>query len=181
MTQNRNQIILAVLLVLLAMSTRLVFNAMHVYNFSAVMAVAFFAGAYFSNKRLSVIVPLVAMLLTDLVLGVYDWKLMLAVDGSFVVSIVLGQFYAKRPSLLRWTGVLLGSSLLFFLVTNAAVWIFGDGTFYSHSLNGLIDAYVMGLPFFRDRLIGDFTWSAVLFGSYELLRYRVPKAVAVAN
>jgi hypothetical protein len=181
MTQNRNQVIVAALLILLAMSTRLMFNALHIYGFSAVMAAGFFAGAYFSNKRLGLLVPLAAMILTDLAIGGYDWKLTVVVDGSLMLTVLLGQFYSKRPTLLRWTGVLLGSSTMFFLVTNAAVWIFGDGTFYPHTFGGLLQSYTMGLPFFRDRLIGDFVWSALLFGSYELLRYRVPKPVAVAN
>src|SRR5437868_11385072 len=81
MKQTREQAIFAGLLVVLAVATRLLFNALHIFNFSAVMAAALFAGAYLGSKRMSLIIPLVAMVLTDLVIGVYDWKLMAVVDG----------------------------------------------------------------------------------------------------
>ncbi len=177
MQTNKNQIILAGLLVVFAIGTRVLFNALHIYNFSAVMASALFAGAYLGSKRVGFIIPLAAMLVSDLIIGVYDWKLMAVVDGAFVLAIALGMFYAKKPSLLRWVSVLLGSSTMFFIATNFAVWLFGDGTFYPHTFSGLIECYTMGLPFYRDRLIGDIAWSALLFGSYELLKLRAPKAV----
>ncbi len=181
MTQNKNQVILATTLVIVAIVSRLLFNAVHIYGFDAVIAAGFFAGAYFSSKKIGIIVPLLAMFATDLFLGIYDWKLMLFVDGSMVLAVALGQFYRIRPSLLRWTGVVLGSTTMFFLVTNGAVWLFGEGTFYPHSWAGLVDCYTMGLPFFRDRLIGTFGWSAVLFASYEALRYRLPQAAGAQN
>ncbi|HEY3874167.1 MAG TPA: DUF6580 family putative transport protein [Candidatus Kapabacteria bacterium] len=179
MNSKNNQLLLAGLLVVVAMGTRVLFNALHIYNFSAVMAVALFSGAYLGSKRLGFLIPLVAMLASDLIIGVYDWKLMAIVDGAFVVAIALGMFYAKKPSLLRWISVLLGSSTMFFIVTNFAVWIFGDGSFYPYTFSGLVDCYTMGLPFYRDRLIGDIAWSAALFGSYELLKLRAPKPAMV--
>lgn len=175
MQTNKNQIIIAALLVVFAIGTRVLFNALHIYNFSAVMAAALFAGAYIGSKRIGFLIPLAAMIISDLIIGVYDWKLMGVVDGAFVAAIALGMFYSKKPSLLRWVSALLGSSAMFFILTNFAVWIFGDGTFYPHTFAGLVNCYTMGLPFYRDRLIGDIAWSAVLFGSYELLKLRAPK------
>ena len=179
MTQRREQVIFAGLLVVFAMMTRLLFNALHIYNFSAVMAAALFAGASLSQKRLGYLIPVVTMLLSDLVLGVYDWRLMSVVDGAFLFAILLGQFYSSRPTLLRWVGVVLGSSTLFFLVTNGAVWLFGgEGSAYEPTVAGLIRCYTMGLPFFRDRLIGDLFWSGALFGSYHLFELRATRGVA---
>jgi hypothetical protein len=83
MKQNRNQVLIAVLLTLVAMSTRLLFNAVHFYNFNAVMATALFAGAYLSRNKLVVLIPIVALFVTDLAMGLYDWKLMAIVYGLF--------------------------------------------------------------------------------------------------
>ena len=66
MKQSREQAIFAGALVIVAMATRLLFNYLHIYNFSAVMAAGLFAGAYFASKRMSILIPLVTMFATDL-------------------------------------------------------------------------------------------------------------------
>src|ERR1051326_8195750 len=124
MNQSRNQVLFAGLLVVFAIATRVIFNALHLYNFNAIMASGFFAGAYLGSKRTGLAIPFIAMLVTDAVLGFYDWHLMLFIYASFESAIFIGMFYAKNPTLLRWIGSVLGGSLLFFFVTNGAVWLF---------------------------------------------------------
>jgi hypothetical protein len=179
MNQYREQAILAGLLVIFAIATRVAFNMLHVYNFNAVMAAGLFAGAYLGAKRIGFVIPFIAMLATDAVLGFYDWKLMAVVYGSLAVAVLLGKFYAKDATLLRWIGSVLGGSLTFFVATNFAVWIFGDGSFYPRTLAGLGQCFAMGLPFYKNTLLGDLTWSTVLFGSYELISMKLPKSVPV--
>jgi hypothetical protein len=181
MTSRRNFAILAVALVLFAMATRVLFNALHVFNFNAIMAAGLFAGAYASNRRVSYLVPIVAMLATDLVIGFYDWKLMVVVYGALAFAVVLGQWYRTSPSAMRLGAAAITGSLGFYLATNAAVWAFGDGTFYPHTLTGLVQSYVMGLPFYKMSFIGDLVWTTALFGSFEMLRARTTrKEMAVA-
>jgi hypothetical protein len=169
MKQNRNQVLIAVLLTLVAMSTRLLFNAVHFYNFNAVMATALFAGAYLSRNKLVVLIPIVALFVTDLAMGLYDWKLMAIVYGAFVLTIFYGRFYAENSTLLSFVVTVLGGSLSFFLLTNGAVWMFGDGTFYPKTFAGLIECYSMGLPFYRNTLLGDILFSGALFAGYQWL------------
>ncbi|MDP4198881.1 MAG: hypothetical protein Q8922_10935 [Bacteroidota bacterium] len=178
MNQNRNQAILAGLLVLFAMATRVLFNQLHVYNFNAVMAAGLFAGAFLGNRRFGIVIPLIAMLATDFVLGFYDWQLMLFVYGSLAAAAFIGKWYAKNATLPRFATSVLGGSLLFFMVTNGAVWLLAEGAIYPKTLAGLAQCYAAGLPFYRNTLLGDITWSTVLFGSYELLRFRLPKPKA---
>jgi hypothetical protein len=180
MTQNRNQAIFAGLLILFAMATRVLFNQMHVYNFNAVMAAGLFAGAYLGSRRYGIVIPLIAMLATDAVLGFYDWKLMIFVYGSLAVAALIGRWYAKNATLPRFATSVFGGSLLFFLVTNGAVWLFAEGAIYPRTLAGLAQCYAAGIPFYRNTLLGDMTWSAVLFGSYELVRFRLPKPKTVS-
>jgi hypothetical protein len=172
MKQYREQALLAGLLVVFAIATRIIFNMLHVYNFNAVMAAGLFAGAYLGSRRIGLIIPFIAMVITDAVIGFYDWKLMAVV--------LLGKFYAKDATLLRWIGSVLGGSLTFFVATNLAVWLFGDGSFYPHTLAGLGQCFTMAIPFYRNTLLGDMSWSAVLFGGYELLKLSLPKRVPVA-
>ena len=181
MKNYREQALIAGLLVVFAIATRIIFNMAHIYNFNAMMATGLFAGAYLGSKRMGLIIPFIAMLVTDAVIGFYDWKLMAVVYGAFAVAVLLGRFYAKDATLLRWIGSVLGGSLTFFVATNFAVWIFGDGTFYPHTLAGLGECFTMAIPFYRNSLIGDLTWSTVLFGGYELIRLKAPKLVLVAQ
>ena len=60
----------------------------------------------------------------------------------------------------------LGGSIIFFLTTNFAVWLFSD--WYAENLSGLIMSYTLALPFFRNSLMGDIFYTAVFFGLYEL-------------
>jgi hypothetical protein len=173
MKENRNEIVFAGLLAVLAIATRLVFNYLHVFNFNAVMATAFFAGATLSRKKLAMLIPLGAMLLTDMYLGFYDWRIMATVYGAFALVIFIGSHYAEKPSLLSFVVSLLGGSMSFFLLTNFAVWLFGDGMLYAHTTAGLVQCFAMGIPFYRNTLLGDITFSTALFGGLALYRYRV--------
>jgi hypothetical protein len=172
MKENRSELLVAALLTIIAMGTRILFNKLHFFNFNAVMASAFFAGAYLSQRKMALIIPLAALFVTDLVLGLYDWRLMGMVYGSFALVLFFGQYYREHATLLSWIMSLLAGSVSFFLITNFAVWMLGDGTFYPHTMAGLMQSYAMGLPFYRNTLLGDITFSATLFGAFELIKLR---------
>jgi len=72
----------------------------------------------------------------------------------------------RRPLLI--VPMLLSSSLIFFLVTNFAVWAFSP--IYAANAAGLIKCYVAGLPFLRNMAEGDLFWGVVLFGGFWLLQ-----------
>ena len=175
MNTNRNQALLAGALVVLAIATRVLFNHLHIYNFNAVMSAGLFAGAFLGSRRVSIVIPLLAMAVTDAVIGFYDWHLMLVVYGSLAAAAIIGKWYSKNTILPRFTVSVLGGSLLFFLATNGAVWYFAGDAIYPHTLAGLARCYVQALPFFRNTLIGDMLWSVTLFGSYELLKSPVKR------
>jgi hypothetical protein len=59
-------------------------------------------------------------------------------------------------------GGALGASVSFFLISNAAAWLWDP--IYSKNLDGLIQSYAMGVPFFRFALAGDLFYTAVFFG-----------------
>ncbi len=156
---------MAVFLVILGIASRLL---PHAANFTPVTAIALFASAYL-GLRYSLVIFLAVMLVADAFIGFYSWQIMLAVYGSFALSSAIGFFLQKHKRALPIFFGALGSSLLFFLITNWAVWQFG--TLYSHTPAGLLESYVMALPFFKNSLAGDLFYSAVLFGVFELSRY----------
>jgi hypothetical protein len=120
-------------------------------------------------KRLSIIAPLGALLVSDLFIGFYDMRIMLAVYVSFALMGFIGLWLRTHKAFFNTiTGTLVGS-LLFFLITNAAVWLFG--TMYPHTFAGLMQSYVAAIPFFRNTIAGDLFYVGVLVGSFELFSY----------
>lgn len=171
------------------------------WNMAPVGAVSLFCGAYFRRKWLALAVPLSAMLISDLALGmikhsyqVYTFhELRLMVYGCFVIYVCLGFAIRRRWNSLdairahreetahgkpgrsvvrRWLPVgvaTLSGSIIFFIMTNFAVWL----QFYAYTWDELVKCYALAIPFFRNTLISDVGGVLVLFGGYELLRSHV--------
>ena len=137
----------------------------HAWNFTPVGAVGLFAGAY-CKPKFAWQVPLLVLLLSDLVLGFYDPVLLVAVYAGFMFSPLIGRLLlARRRSVLRVGGAVWASATVFFLVSNLGEWFAS----YPLTLNGLIECYVLALPFYGTALIGDAIYASVLFGGYEVL------------
>lgn len=146
-------------------------------NFSAVGAVALFAGFYFRSRALAVSAVVVSMLLSDLVVGGYDWQMMLVVYGSIAAPAFFSQFLGQRPGVERVAVCAVASSAVFFAVTNFAVWSMGG--MYEKSLSGLIECYTMAIPFAKYTLAGDVLFGVGLFAAYYAVE-RVRDARALA-
>jgi len=154
----------ALLLIILGASTRLL---PHPANFAPIAAIALFAGIYLP-KKFAIILPMAAMLISDLILGFYLWPVMLSVYFSFAVTGMIGLAIQKHKKFSTILGGTLLASIIFFTITNWAVWAFG--TMYTHNFNGLIQSYLMALPFFKNTLLGDLFYTGVLVGSMEVIQ-----------
>ncbi len=137
----------------------------HAWNFTPLVAIALFSG-YVLGLRRGTALTLVSMLLGDCLIGFYQPQLMLAVYGSLALAVCLSLVIRKfeHPAMTLLSG--LTASSMFFLVTNWAVWQFSP--WYAKSLSGLLQCYVLALPFFRNALMGDLFYTAALFGVYEI-------------
>jgi len=154
----------------------------HPPNFSPVEAIALFGGAFFASRAWALAVPLLAMLVSDLVLvgmlggsyamylgGISFWS----VYACIAALTVLGFGLRGRTSAPRVLGYGLAGSVLFFVVTNFGAWL-GSAAFYPQNAAGLAAAYVAGIPFFKWTVAGTLAYSAFLFGGFALLRRRLP-------
>jgi hypothetical protein len=140
----------------------------HPYNFAPIGALALFGGAQFADRRLALLVPLLALLLSDLFLGLYSgmgW-----IYGSFALIVGIGRLLRSHRTAWGIAGASLSASLLFFATTNFAVWP-GSST-YPQRFAGLMECYTAGLPFFWNTLLGDGCYCLVLFGGFALLESR---------
>lgn len=151
----------------------------HPANFAPIGAIAIFSGLYLP-KKWAVVLPLAAMFFSDIFLGFYAWRIMFSVYGSFVIMGLIGLWVRKNKKLSTVLGGTILGSVIFYLVTNGAVWAFGS--LYSHNLAGLLQSYIMAIPFFRNSLLGDLFYTGVLVGAYEasLVLFYKEKKVAVA-
>ena len=138
----------AFLLIILGISMRLL---PHPANFAPIAATALFAGIYLP-KKFALIIPMIAMLASDLVLGFYLWPIMASVYIAFAITGLLGLAIKKNKKITTVLGSTLLASIIFFIVTNWAVWAFGN--MYAHNFNGLMQSYLMALPFFKNTLLG---------------------------
>jgi hypothetical protein len=64
------------------------------------------------------------------------------------------------------------SASVFYLITNFA--FFYPVSLYPHNISGILTSYAAALPFFRNMLIGNLVFSAVLFSSLNLLAKKYP-------
>ena len=145
-------------------------------NFTPIAAISLFAGYYFRNKWVFVL-PLLILFLSDIMIGFYDFKIMLAVYLCFAIIPFLGFLIKGKNKAAKTIFASLSGSVLFFVITNFAVWFFGN--WYSHDFSGLINCYTMAIPFFRNTLTGDLFFSGVVFGSFAL--YQVFAAKLINN
>lgn len=163
------KVVLAMIFVLIGVSLRLF---PHPPNFAPIAAIALFGGVYFSRKT-ALILPIMAMTMSDIFIGSYEFSLMFSVYGSFLLCVILG-FWLKKHK--KWYTVL-GSSFLaafiFFFLTNFAVWIFTP--WYTKTFFGLIQCYLMAIPFFKNTLLGNLFYTTVFFGSYEMIEASIRK------
>jgi len=153
----------------------------HPPNFTPIMAMAIFGGAYFTDKKFAYLVPFAAMLLTDIFIGFHSS--MWAVYISFGIGVLMGSYFLKQKSFSRITTLSIACALIFFLLTNLSVWMsFG---LYPHTVAGLMQCYFMGLPFlsytplelFGFTVFGDLVYAYILFGAFAFAEKRLPYLV----
>ena len=148
----------------------------HPPNFTPIGAMALFGGALFGSRMAAVGFPLLAMLLSDLLLWwAFAWPLgwmTLVIYACIAGSVVLGLGMRGRVGFAPVVSRSLLSALLFFLVTNFAVW--AGGGLYSHDLGSLLQCYAAALPFFGNSLAAYAVFGLALFGGFALLQRRFP-------
>ncbi len=174
MTKNTNilkYVALTTLLIALAVGWRVVnFNYGIAPNLEIITAVSVLA-AIILGFRAAVIVPIVAMMISDLMIGntsifIYTW-------GSFAligISAMLLRKLNNKPKvqILSSIGFAAASSFIFFIITNFGVWAQG---WYPATWAGLTNCYLMAIPFYRTMLIGNLILVPATVGAWQLVKY----------
>ncbi|MDZ7808077.1 MAG: DUF6580 family putative transport protein [Gracilimonas sp.] len=155
----------------------------HPYNFAPMGAMAIFGAAYFTNRKLAFILPLLAFFVSDLLVnnilysGFYGGFTLFTpgfywMYGSVALIVLAGIFIMKKVNMKTIIGGSLAASIIFFLVTNFGAWL--GNPMYPQTLEGLLMSYIAGIPFFHYTVAGDLVYSGVMFGAFEYAKFKVP-------
>lgn len=172
--QSRSTLIIAGILVIAAALSRVL---LYPDNFSPIIGMAIFAGAVIKDRRFAFALPLVAMFLSDVLFEVFNiapgfWGWGQLVGYGILALITVLAFSMKKINVMSVAGYSVGASLLFFLLSNSAFFIFDNQVFhlYPQNFNGYIASLVGGLPFLKTGIVADLVFSTVLFGTYYLVQ-----------
>ncbi|WP_298646560.1 DUF6580 family putative transport protein [uncultured Proteiniphilum sp.] len=168
------------ILILLAALSRLI---PHPANFAPIGGMALFGAAYSSRRVWAFAIPVVSMWISDLILnnvvyGAYFDRFAWFYDGAwftysaFILIALMGIFTLRKIKVPNLVFSALGASVIFFLVSNFGVWF--SGTMYPKDFSGLMACYTAGIPFFKNTVMGDLFYTALLFGAFELSALRFP-------
>jgi len=134
----------------------------HWPNFTPIAAIALFGGTFLKRKDLAFLVPVAAMLVSDLIIGFHST--MLPVYISFIGIVGFGLLLQKKLTVVNTFSASLAASVLFYIVTNFASWTSGLMP-YPMNAAGLMQSYIAGLPFLFNGILGDLFYTSVLFGA----------------
>lgn len=178
--QNKSLLYTAVMLIVFAAATRLF---PHYPNFTAMGAMAIFGGAIIKDRKLAFLLPLAALLLSDICLqlfgitqGFYGGQLF--VYAGFIMITALASFI-RKPGVANIAFASVWAGLIFFLVSNLGVWLLGDGYVYPKTFAGIASCFAAALPFYKNEFFGNFLlngiysnlfFSAIMFGVFYLVK-----------
>lgn len=170
-----NKFLFASLLIFVAAFSRLI---PHPGNFTPVMAIALFSGATVLSKRESLLVPFLAMLISDAIIGFHS--LIPVVYGCMALFTILGWYLRENRNAIKTIGFSLFAAIFFFVTTNLGVW--ATSTMYEKTFAGLIECYVLAIPFFQNTVISTVLYTVTLFGMISLFeKYQTQHMVKVTT
>ena len=134
----------------------------HPYNFTPLLAAGIFSGFYFKQFFVGLFVIIFSMFVGDLYLGFHNTMLFTYI--ALIVPVGLGIFikHFKFTEILV-TGLI--SSIGFFLITNFGAWL--TLAMYEKNLIGLINSYILAIPFFHNTLISTLLYLLLLKVLFE--------------
>ena len=131
----------------------------HPPNFTPILATAIYTPYIINDKWIAMLIPLSAMFIADIIIGFHPY--MLWVYGAIGLSTLISSWSMRFNKKYIQLGVMaILSSILFFIITNFAVWAIWD--YYPKTIDGLIICYIKAIPFFQNTLLGTIIYTAII-------------------
>jgi len=146
----------------------------HPPNFTPIIAVAIMSGYFFRNIYLSFAILLISMLLADVFIGFYS-NMLFVYLSLFLIAFVFFKISKKINFKNLFVYSFIGS-LIFFIISNFGVWALGSpGAYdvaYGKNLNGLVECYILAIPFFGNTFLSTLIFSYPAIFIYKSLASR---------
>ena len=140
----------------------------HPPNFTPLIAGAVFLPFMLKDRTLIIVgLPILCLFISDLIIGFHS--LMLWTYGAFLI-IGLTVFNISKLNLRTLLGLSLASPTIFYVISNFGVWL--TAATYTKDLNGLLECYVLALPFYGNSLVSTVLFSLVFFLTRHLVIIR---------
>ena len=161
-TENKTKVYIFLVSIFVLSQFRLID---HPWNFTPVLAFGILAGYYLKNVLYGYGLVIASMILGDFIIG-FHYLIFFTYFG-LLFSVIIGNYINQ----LKLTQILLSSissAILFFIVSNFGVWLLSG--FYPANMQGLIECYIAGIPFFRSTLLSTLIFVFILKWSYDQLK-----------
>ncbi len=135
----------------------------HPPNFTSLIALSFYVPAFFGLRSLPIV--LASFAVTDLFIGLHST---IFFTWGSVLAIGLFSKYLSKTFVNRILGSIIGA-LMFYLITNYGVWFLG---MYPSDLSGLVQSYVMGIPFFGYSLISTLIFGLLIEAIFKIIKFK---------
>lgn len=163
MTQSKFKVLVAVFLIIIAASVRLIIP---IPNVSPIASMALMGGAFFQNSIIALLIPILTLFASDAIIGFYNPLLMFGVYAAFVFMVFIGKNLIKQITIKNVILASILASLSFYIITNFFVWL--EGLLYPRTFQGLVLSYWNAIPFLFYELFGTLFFNVLFFGSYYL-------------
>ena len=134
----------------------------HPPNFTPIIASAIMAPLLIKDRLFGIAVPIFAMFISDIIIGFYSYQFVIY-SSILVIALVA----PMRKNYINLGIMAVGGSVWFFITTNFAEWIIWD--YYPKTFEGLIAAYTLALPFFKNTLISTCLFTGLIAISIKYL------------
>ncbi len=185
MNKQTTKILLVAAVLLITVTMRILNIELHIYNLIPIAALGIFSGSVLKNKYQAYLIPLLAMLLSDIGIALFThmqgfYGISQFVNyGALVLVTFVGTYLAKR-SVVNIAGFTIGGSMIFFLLSNVGTFLTG---YYGYSFEGFVTCFTMAIPFYKNEMantfflnsfMGDLCFSYLAFGIYFLAKQKIP-------
>ncbi len=144
-------------------------------SFNPIIAISLFSGAVIKDKKMAFAMPLLAMFTSDIMLEVFNIAPgfygmgQIGNYASLLFVTILG-FFVNSKSVKNIAGLSIASSLLFFLLSNTNCFLFDNGLTYGPGFEGWASCLAAGIPFLKNGIITDLSFSMLFFGSFHVIQ-----------
>jgi hypothetical protein len=176
---SRQVIVSFILLIVIASLYRIMPN--RPFGFAPQIAMAIFGGSIIKDKKLSFLLPLLSMFISD---ALYELLYNSGIgnmpgfyEGQLTNYILFGAltvfgFMIKNINVSRIAVASLAAPTAYFLLSNFFIWLSNSpdaGLQRPKTFNGLLMCYADGLPFYPWSIVATVLFSALLFGGFYIM------------